>query len=278
VLDLAKRAVEAEQLGKGEGPDLLCVSLSSNDLVGHCWGPDSQEVLDVTLRTDLLLGELLAFLDARLGKGRYVLVLTADHGVCPLPELARAQGKDAGRVPADLLGARAESYLSEKFGKKDGKIRWIEARPGAWLYLNRKLLQAENLAQADVEAALADWLTRQPGVQAVYTRTQLSRPLPAEDALGVQVKLSFHPARSGDLFVVLRPYYLMATPFGLGTNHGTPHDYDTHVPLLIYGTGIHAGKHDEAVTPLAAAPILAQALGIPFASRTPVPEGVFTSP
>src|SRR5213078_1292588 len=86
LLDLAKRAIDAEHLGLRDAPDLLVVSFSCNDPIGHVWGPDSQEVLDVTLRSDRVVKQLLDFLDARVGRGRYVVALTADHGICPLPE------------------------------------------------------------------------------------------------------------------------------------------------------------------------------------------------
>ena len=98
LLDVAKLAVEREELGKRDDPDFLSISLSSNDLVGHTWGPDSQEVLDITLRSDRQLTEFLGFLDEQVGKGKYLLAITSDHGVCPLPELASAAGKDAGRI------------------------------------------------------------------------------------------------------------------------------------------------------------------------------------
>src|SRR5262249_49384067 len=92
LLELVKRALAAEQLGKRDVPDLLVVSFSSNDLVGHTWGPDSQEVLDTTLRSDLIVRDLLAALDEHVGQGRYLLALTADHGVCPLPEHSAKDG------------------------------------------------------------------------------------------------------------------------------------------------------------------------------------------
>ena len=93
LMDFAKRAVAAEKLGRGDAPDLLCVSFSSTDLVGHQYGPDSQEVLDATLRADRLVGQFLAFLDQEVGAGKYVMVIAADHGVCPLPELPSTKEK-----------------------------------------------------------------------------------------------------------------------------------------------------------------------------------------
>ena len=92
LLDLAEKAIDSEKLGADAIPDLLSLSFSSNDAVGHAWGPDSQEVLDVTLRSDRVMKRLLDVLDTKVGKGKYVLVMTADHGVCPLPEVSRETG------------------------------------------------------------------------------------------------------------------------------------------------------------------------------------------
>src|SRR5205085_9350617 len=141
----------AERLGTHDAPDLLCLSFSCNDPVGHVWGPDSQEVLDVTLRTDRIIRDLLAALDAKVGKGRYVLALTADHGVCPLPEVARAQGKDAGCLPLSFAGDKLEKFLTTTFGADPGKGRWLEARSDPYLYLNRALIRRLGLRRAAVE-------------------------------------------------------------------------------------------------------------------------------
>ena len=137
LLALAKTAIVAEKLGQGEETDLLTLSFSSNDLIGHCWGPDSQEVLDVTLRSDLIVKELLNFLDAKVGKGQYLLVLSADHGICPVPEVAKAQGKDAGRVSANGLRTGGEAHLQATFSKDGKKRLWIEKMSGSWFLLQR---------------------------------------------------------------------------------------------------------------------------------------------
>src|SRR5262249_224915 len=92
LLALPTTPLEAEKLGSHDVPDLLTLSCSSNDAIGHMWGPDSHEVLDVTLRSDRIVKELLDYLDAKVGKGQYVLVMSADHGVCPMPEVAKEQG------------------------------------------------------------------------------------------------------------------------------------------------------------------------------------------
>jgi hypothetical protein len=273
LLSLAKRAIDAEHLGDRDVPDLLCLSFSSNDTVGHCWGPDSQEVLDITLRSDQIVKGLLDHLDNHVGRGRYVLALTADHGVCPLPEVARAQGKHAQRVSDKQWESRAGEFLQETFDPKGPKAHWIEAKSSAWLYLNHKLLRERKLEAARVEETLAGWLKKQPGVLTAYTRTQLLGHLAADDALGQRVRRSFHPGRCGDVAVVPKPYYLFTSELSW-TLHGSPHPYDTHVPLLVYGPGIHGGARPETVTPQAVASILARSLGIkpPAAAEAPVPE------
>src|SRR5262249_21081076 len=149
------------RLGQGDTLDLLCVSFSCNDAVGHSWGPDSQEVLDVTLRSDLIVKELLAHLDARVGKGRYVLALTGDHGVCPIVDVARRAGEDAGRIgPGKFLHA-AEEFLKTTYGKGDDNSRWVEAFFEPSLYLDRETVRQHGLKLSAVEEALAGWAKKQ---------------------------------------------------------------------------------------------------------------------
>lgn len=284
LLELALQALDAERLGQRGVPDLLCLSFSANDTIGHVWGPDSPEVLDVTLRSDRLLARLLAALDQRLGRGRYVLVVTADHGVCPVPELRQASGLPAGRVAPQLLSTQAERFLNDTFHPGQPAAPFIEAVSDHMIYLNRGTLEELHLASEKVETALARWLRQQPGVKAAYPRTQLLHGPRSDDPLEEQVRLSFDPERSGDVVVVLQPYHLLSRPalggrLGLyGTTHGSPYEYDTQVPLLVYGAGIRPGIHTERVTPLAVAPILARALSVPFpTAQAAVPEELFAN-
>jgi predicted AlkP superfamily pyrophosphatase or phosphodiesterase len=277
LLELAGRAIDGESLGRHPVPDLLCISFSSNDAIGHTWGPDSQEVLDVTLRTDLIIRDLLAALDAKVGKGRYVLVLTADHGVCPLPETARARGYDAGRLAPAFLKTQANEFLISRFGG-DLKTRYITDAVHPWVYLNRELLKARGLNVAVVGDIFAEWLRKQPGIQAAYTHAQLLQGVPADDETGRLMQRCFDPERCGDVGVVMKPHWILWTTLS-GTTHGSPHPYDTHVPLMLYGPGIQAGVRTDLVRPEAAATILARALGIPPPARAtePVPDGLFES-
>lgn len=272
LLDLAEKAVAAEGLGADDVPDLLTLSFSSNDAIGHAWGPDSQEVLDVTLRSDAVMERLLTLLDEKVGRGRYTLVMSADHGVCPLPE----QDKDKrGKRVQPATTAKVEAFLTETYGKGAGK--WVEAVSGPWVYLNAKAVAAAGLKGADVETAVAGWVKKQDGVEGAYTRTQLVEGLPEQDSVGRMVGRSFHPDRCGDVYVLLKPYHLPSAATGTGTTHGSPWEYDTHVPLVVFGAGVSAGVRKERASPLAAAAILAQAAGVksPKGATEGVPDGLF---
>jgi hypothetical protein len=276
LLDLALAAVDAEGLGTRATPDLLSVSFSCNDTVGHTWGPDSQEVLDVTLRSDLVVRRLLEHLDRRVGRGRYVVALTADHGVCPLPEVAHARGLDARRVPIAPFVAAAERFLRETFGGGPSG-RCVERFENDGFTLNASWLRSAGVDAARAEEALAGWLRGRPDVEAAFTRAQLLADQPPEDPIGAMVWRTFHPRRCGDVLMVLKPYRLWGPEFLTGTTHGTPHPYDTHVPLLVYGPGVRAGVRTDPVTPQACAAVLARGLGVrpPARCEAPVPAGLF---
>lgn len=265
-----KACVAGENLGRNPTPDLLVVSFSSNDLVGHAYGPDSHEVLDITLRSDAMMADLLRFFDRTVGAGNYAVVLTADHGICPLPEVEAGKGRDAKRVPAAGILAAAEHHLGALFGaptadpsKPGKKPRFIEESAFPSVHLNPRLLAAMKLDPGLVALELARWLPTQDGIAAAYTRAELLGEIPATDAVGKRVQKSFHPDRSGDVLVVTKPFYLLTEEYATGTNHGTPHAYDTHVPLIVYGPGVAGGRRSEAVTPQHAAPIAAAFLGVP---------------
>jgi hypothetical protein len=262
LLNFVLRALDEEDLGRHDVPDFLGVSFPANDPIGHVYGPDSQEVLDVTLRSDLIVRDLMVALDRRLGAGNYVLALSADHGVCPFPEVSAARGIDAKRLDPKAIMLEAPKHLNSVFGVTDENAVWFEKELFPWFYLNRKMLAARGLSEAAVADALADWLRKQPWAVAAYTRQQLSGPLPPIDQLGVMMQKSFRPERSGDVAVITKLYYLVYST-KTGTGHNSPHSYDTHVPLIVTGPGIPAGRSDEPVTPQAVATIFARSAGIP---------------
>lgn len=274
LLDLAKTAISAEKLGRGEAADLLCVSFSSNDLVGHQWGPDSHEVLDTTLRSDRVVADLLGHLDAEVGKGRYAVVITADHGISPIPEQKKLP--HAARLSVNDLLPQLPAALDEVFGPApSGLTRWLELdgrdaqQVWPWVYLNHAAIRARGADLEQVTNYAAQWLGNRHNSQLVaFTRKQIETGTlppgagPELRPLLEQVKLAYHPDRCGDVIVIPQPGVLV-TGYPEGTSHGSPHPYDTHVPVLAAGLTIPAlGKQDRRASALLVAPIAAKALGI----------------
>src|SRR5262249_30061820 len=190
---------------------------------------------------------------------------------------AKAQGKEAGRVPPEVLTTRAIAFLNETFLKKGDRLPWIEDVTGEAIYLNRAAVKEAGCTQEQVEKALAGWLPRQPGMLAAYTRTQLMKGPLKDDPIGEMVRLSFDPERSGDVLPVVKPYHQLSPPItsskldAYRAMHGTPHPYDTHVPLLVYGPRVRPGVRSERVTPQAMAAILTEAPGLPPAAQAEYP-------
>lgn len=190
------------------------------------------------------------------------MYLTADHGVCPLPEVSKAKGLDAGRIDPTLLKLEMENHLHEVFGEPDPKVSFFAGDLEENLYLNRPYLKSRGLDYEVVAQCLAKWLKLQTGIQNVYTRGDLLKSVKEADPIQQMCRNSFHPDRSGDLMVILKPFWLVSS--GTGTTHGMPHPYDTHVPLMILGSGIPYLASEERVSPQQVAIIIAAQLGIPM--------------
>ncbi len=256
MLRFAERLVEEERLGQGEAVDLLGLSFSVLDSVGHTYGPNSPEVLDCVLRLDRTLAELFEFLDRSVGLERVLIAFTADHGVVPLPEYRRAQGKEGARRTTEdtLCVQRAGSRFFERFGQDD----WLLSGT----YFNYETLGRKNVRRQDVETELARLLGTCPNVERVWTRTQLEREPEAasSDHFFQLYWRNFHADRSGDLFVQPRKYYLGGT--GTGTSHGSPYRYDTHVPIIFWNPGFEPALVSETAATVDIAPTLASVLGL----------------
>jgi len=264
---LAEEAVDTLHLGNSNGTDFLAVSFSSVDYVGHEFGPRSREIQDILVRLDKDLGSLFAHLDEKVGRGNYVVAFSADHGVVPIPEDMQQTGADAGVLHLAEVQERIEKAL-EPFNYAKPAIARIT---GSDIYFAPGVydkLQQDHAALQDVlDAAMA-----QPGVATVYRAEELrGRPATQSPTLRA-MSLSYFPGRNGDLFIVPKPYWLMdSTPPGktrsYGTGHGTPYNYDQHVPVLFMGFGIQPGQYFQSVTPADVAPTLAALCGITLASR-----------
>jgi len=247
--------LEEEKLGRRGQPDLLAVSFSANDYVGHDYGPYSAQVRDMCLRTDRLLGRLFKFIDARVGLAGTLIVLSSDHGVSPVPEQVRDQKLSAGRIKKSDLWQMVTRRLNEDFGRGD----WILGDSTVGPYLNHALISEKRRDPAEVMNRAAALLRTVPGVARVYTREQLWSAGSSGDPIDVRVRNGYHPSRSADLVLVLEPYWLFDTN---PANHFQPYSYDTHVPVLFVGRGVRRGRFNRHASVSDVAPTLSLLLGI----------------
>jgi len=264
---MAEAAIDSLGLGKTGGTDYLGVSYSTLDYVGHAYGPRSREIQDILVRLDKDIGELLAHLDQKVGRGNYIVALSADHGVAPVPEDMAKTGVDADVLSLPDLQEHMENALEPFNYTKPAIARMAEGNvyfsPGIY----DRLKQDPAALRAVMDAALT-----QPGVAAVYRAEDLSGAVSSSSQIRTALTLNYFPGRSGDLFIVPKPYWLLGgSPAGKrggsGTGHGTPYSYDQHVPLLLLGYGIQPGEYFAPVTPADIAPTFAALCGITLATR-----------
>ena len=254
--EFAEKAIAQEQLGSHNGTDLLALSFSSNDYVGHELGPDAPEVRDISRRTDLLLGKLLDFINARIGQANTLVVFTADHGVAPVPKVNNDRKMPGGWLSSAEYSANIGAQLSQKFGPGN----WFRYDSYGQLYLNYAAAEKTNADIQAVRRFAADVARDLPHVARVFNRDDLLRGNAAPDWPGRAVQFGFYGPRSADLILVPEPYYMFfSAPW---TTHATPYSYDNHVPLIFFGSGIRAGVHYEPVIINDVAPTLAAILGV----------------
>jgi len=254
VESFAERAVQAEKLGQRNATDLLAVSFSANDYVGHAAGPDSPEVKEVSIQTDRVIGKLFDFLDAAVGMGSVLVVLTADHGVAPIPEVNAARRMPGGRMPPGVVRKAVEAALIDKYGAG----QWFLNPSDTAFYFNQELIRQKKLDAAKVARTAADAARPVAHVFRVYTREMLLHGA-VDPQVGRRVMNGFYAPRSPDLYVLLEPYWLYGSK---GTTHSTTFSYDAHVPVLFMGPGIKAGTFHQQISVNDVAPTLATYLEI----------------
>jgi predicted AlkP superfamily pyrophosphatase or phosphodiesterase len=247
---LANVAIDDMKLGRGRGTDFLAISFSSLDKVGHDFGPDSHETQDVLVHLDRQLGLLFDKLDRDVGKGNYVVGLSSDHGVAPVPERVKAQGFDAGRVSTTAIARAIDDVLARELGGGPYRTRVIYTE----IYFNQGVY-ARLLENAKAMEAVLDAVRKTDGIWRVYRKEELSGIDPLTRAPG----LSHYEGRSGDIKILTRAYWIASTST---TTHGTGHRYDTRVPVLLYGYGIKSGEYLQPAAPIDLAPTLAFLNGI----------------
>jgi predicted AlkP superfamily pyrophosphatase or phosphodiesterase len=242
------------QLGQQGRTDVLAVSFSSPDVVGHAFGPRSPEIQDMYAHLDRTIGRLLEDLDRTVGAGKYVVALTGDHGVTPIPEQLVAEGREGGRLNSATIAAAIEQHLKKALGdgtrvaRVNGNDVYFE--PGVYDQLS---------ASPAVLASLIEKLTRLDGIERVFRSEEARDGAGSSDRLVRAASLSYVPGRSGDLILVPRGGWMFAAA---GTTHATAGADDQQVPIVLFGFGIKRGEYTDAATPADIAPTLAALSGV----------------
>jgi hypothetical protein len=265
LVDFAEQAIDNEALGKDADTDVLTVSFSSNDYVGHRYGPYSHEMMDATLRVDRQIGALLDFVDQRIGLRNVLVAFTADHGVAPIPEHAASLGLPGGRISgADVMNAVRNGVRARfsKPGEKDTTTDYvIDAFLNGNVFFNTVALKRDGVERAEVERAACEAALTVPGISRCFTRTRLEAgEVSAADPVARRVLHGFSQRRSGDIIVLYEPFKYLGDL--IPATHGSPYSYDTHVPMIIMGQGVSAGRYNQPATPADIAPTLASLLRV----------------
>jgi len=247
-------AVDALSLGKGEHTDLLAISFSALDAVGHVYGPRSHEVQDVLVRLDLTIGRLLDHLDRAVGAGNYVLGLSADHGVADIPEHVHGGRQGSKEIKDAVL-----SVLTPALGPGNHVVTVLYTD----IYLSPTALERLR-KDSTLASSTLDALRRLPGVAQAFLGDDLRGPeaRASRDGLRRAAALSYYPGRSGDIIVVPKENWLLSSNV---TTHGTQYPYDQRVPMILFGAGIRAGRYTQAATPADLMPSLAAVAHVPIA-------------
>jgi len=260
LLKLVARVLKAYPLGGDEVPDLLCVGLTSNDACGHLFGPYSWEVQDMTLRSDRQLAELFELLDQQVGKGRWLVAVTSDHGVAPIPEFAVQQRLGGGRFSAEAVCQAVRDVLDSLASSAATQPAHACRFTLPWLHLDAGRLASRGVGVTRAAEAVAETLSALPFVERAYPFTLLESLTPAtDDPVLRMARQAYYPGRSGHVYVHVKPYF---QPDEEAANHGTAYSYDTHVPLLLYGPGIAPGVHFVPADPIDIVPTLCALLGL----------------
>jgi len=256
--ELAIAALKGEQLGKSNFTDMLCISFSSTDYVGHSFGPKSVEIEDTYLRLDLDLQQLFTELDLQVGKGNYLLFLTADHGAAEVPAYLNKNKIPAGLVDENEIEKKLKEYLFSNFGDS-----LVLNCTNQQVFLNHSKIKEKKLDLLYVQRITADFLLEQNGIAETYKSSDLMSQSFLKNSFKALLQNGYHFKRSGDVLFRFPVAYFDAV-MKKGTTHGAEFSYDTHVPLFFMGWGVRKGNTVEPVDITDIAPTICTLLNIPF--------------
>jgi predicted AlkP superfamily pyrophosphatase or phosphodiesterase len=256
-LAFAAELAERERLGKGPATDLLGVSVGSIDYIGHAFGPYSAEMADTILRTDRLLADFFARLDRLVGLENTWIILTADHGAPPTPQFAREHRLSEIGPLMKAIPEHLEKFLSAKVGAGP----WVASFDGFTLNLNRATLARHKLDAARAAEMAAEALKAMPGIHTVFRREELQNGKLPRTPVARKAANSFHARRSGDLLIIPEPF-AVPSESETETMHGSPWTYDTHVPLILWGSAFKPGTYVTPCKVIDLVPTLTAPLGV----------------
>jgi len=254
-IEMAKAAIENEKLGTDDITDMLAISFSSPDYIGHAFGPNSIEAEDNYLRLDKEMGEFFTYLDSKIGKGEYLVFLSADHGVSHVPGFNIENKLPGGVIPDEKWSKEMNAAMLTQFGSD----KLVVSNYNYQIHLNNKIIDSAKLDRAAIKKYIIGYLNKQP---------EISRAFDLEDLSGTtlnykikeMVSNGYYPKRGGDIQLVLQPGFIDGG--ATGTTHGSWNPYDAHVPMLFYGWKIKAGKISRETHMTDIAPTIAALLKI----------------
>ena len=254
VLELGLKAVEKYKMGRDNNPDILFLGLSATDGIGHEFGPHSQEQLDNYLRLDENLGKFIQYLEATIGAGKVLYVATSDHGSIELPEYLLSKGVDAGRiskVKRDSLYAVVKNKIEKLIGP-DKVVRY-----GNFFYYANSINPLEKEVATGI---LKTHLSKLEGIRIVITKEDMLKG--GESVYQQRLRNMVHPEKSPDIYLIPKKYWTWRYPYG--ASHGSPYDYDAHIPLIFSQAGMKQKLKSKRVKSVDIAPTVANILGLAF--------------
>lgn len=258
-LDFAEQLIRNEHPGESGQTDMLCISLSSTDYVGHAFGPQSREVEDTYLRLDKDLEDFFSILDHTYGKDQYLLFLSADHGAGYPPVYLQHENIPGGLLSGKTMLKEFNEALYTRFGTKGLLQNYYESQ----FYFNRRKIDSARINFAEAEQFVVDLLQKKNEVLTAFSYDQLGRQV-LPDALRKKYENGYFAQRSGDIQMILKSGYTEG--YAKGTDHGSGYAYDSHIPLFFYGWGIKPGHTHRETYMTDVAPTIAAMLHIQMPS------------
>ena len=268
--DLALEILKKEKLGQGKKTDILTVSFSSTDYIGHQYGPHASEIKDTYIRLDKDIAKLLKTINSKVGFENAIVFITADHGVVSEPHELLERNIPAGYFDGSIMKTELLTHLNTLYGEGV----WIKNYSNNHLFLNHELIEEKNISLEEIQRNCAQFFLKYKWVKNTYTATQLHEN-EYSTSFHSLVQRGFNQKRSGDVIVSLQTGWLSSYWSTGGTTHGSSYRYDTHVPLIFWGGNIPQGQTDRKVNIRDIAPTISTILGTAYpngCTGNPLPE------